>query len=690
MTFYSCALRACTVFGIATLAHTPVSYAQSTPVPLDEIIVTGSPLSVSPNDNLTGTSVISGEELRHRLNGSLGETLKSEPGISSSFFGPGASRPIIRGQGGNRIRILSNGIGSIDASATSPDHASAVEPALASRIEIVRGSGLLRYGSSGSGGIINVIDGRIHDHIPTQTLSGAGRLSYTSVDNGLELALASDYVVFEKSDTGLVLHLEASHRNTDDYNIPAFAESEVLRAAEELSGEHEDEHESPEGMLENSATETTSFAAGLSYIGVENFIGFSLKAQNADYGIPGGHEHEEESEGEDEEGGVTIALEQIRFDVNSQFFLHSRLFDSLTATLGIADYTHTEFEPDGLVGTVFKNKGWETRAEVVQNTSGIWKAAHGIHLSQRDFSAIGAEAFVPPSRSHLYSVYSFHEWDISDVKIEGAIRYEHNTQTNLTLNSDKNFNGISLSSGLKYDISDTLQINGNIYRTLRAPSTEELYSNGPHLATHQYEVGDATLGNETAFGVEAAFSYVSQDQSLKVNLFNILYDDYIFERSTGQQKDGLDIYQFSAIDARFQGFEIELGSYIANIVGFDISGNASLEYVKAQSREDDKAMLPRIPPLGISLGLEAKHDKITGRVEVEHAAAKDVIAPNELVTKSYTLFNASLNYKVSDHFTARLAVNNITNADARQHTSFLKEIVPLPARNVKLTLSSTF
>jgi len=213
---------------LLSASHTAFAQEQ-----LDEIVVTGSLLTNSIDEAITGISVLSDDDLLKRLAPTLGETLKTEPGVSSTAFGAGASRPIIRGQGGDRVRVLNNGVGSIDASAASPDHAVAAEPAQAERIEVVRGASLLRYGSSGSGGIINVIDGRIPSEIPEDGLNGAVRVGATSVDNGREASAAIDY----KLGSSLVLHLDGTFKETDDYRIPGFAESAQLRAEEEAEEE---------------------------------------------------------------------------------------------------------------------------------------------------------------------------------------------------------------------------------------------------------------------------------------------------------------------------------------------------------------------------------------------------------------------------------------------------------------------
>lgn len=441
------------------LAQTPGT--EFTPEFEDEIIVTGSPLARSVDEAIVGVSVLSGEELERRLAGNLGETLKQEPGVSSTFFGAGASRPIIRGQGSDRVRVLTNGIGSIDASSNSPDHAVSVDPAQAERIEILRGAGILRYGSSGAGGIVNVIDGRIPMEMPDSTQVDL-RLSATSVDDGFEAAASIDQPL---GDT-LVFHLDGTLRDARDYRIPGFAESAALRAEEEEEHDHDDDHDDEDhededhdehghddemeeeirDRLPNSFVDTKSVTAGLSYVGDRIKIGGALSRLETDYGIPAGHDHdhghededhddedheddhdedhdEHDHEGEEGEEDIFIALRQTRFDVNAALELDGA-FERLQFFGGFADYEHTEFEGPGEVGTVFTNEGYEGRLELIQAARGNWSAAHGVQLRVRDFSAIGEEAFVPPTETTQYAAYTFHEWDNGPLHIEGAGRVE--------------------------------------------------------------------------------------------------------------------------------------------------------------------------------------------------------------------------------------------------------------------------
>jgi len=275
----------------------------------DVIIVTASPLNPTVDQAIIGHSILTGDELEDRLAATIGETLKLEPGVSATSFGAGASRPIIRGQGGDRVRVLLNGVGSIDASSASPDHAVAAEPAQAERIEVVRGAALLRYGSSGAGGVVNVIDGRIPSEFPDGNTDVAIRLGASSVDLGRQVAASVDQRLGEN----VVFHLDGTFREADNYRIPVFAESQVLLEAE---GEEIPEDIDENRFLENSFARSAGVTAGLSYIDDSGFFGVSFNNFTSTYGIPGGHEEgEEEEEGgeegeEEEEGDVFIELSE--------------------------------------------------------------------------------------------------------------------------------------------------------------------------------------------------------------------------------------------------------------------------------------------------------------------------------------------------------------------------------------------
>ena len=657
----------------------------------DEIIVTGSPLTTTVDEAITGVSVLTGEELSRRLAGTIGETLKNEPGVSSTFFGAGASRPIIRGQGGDRVRVLLNGIGSIDASSASPDHAVAAEPAQAERIEVLRGASLLRYGSSGSGGIINVIDGRIPTELPEDGIDGAVRIGASSVDNGREAAGSVDFGA-----GNLVFHVDGTFRETDDYEIPGFAESAEFRALEEAEEGGEEEGEEEEeafGSLDNSQTKSTSITGGVSYVGERGFFGVAVHKFDSDYGIPGGHEEgeEEEEEGEEEEGEeqVTIDLDQTRLDLNAALEFDG-LIEKVQFFGGYADYEHTEFEAPGEVGTVFTNEGYEARLEAIQRENNGWAAAYGIQLRNRDFSAIGEEAFVPPTETDQIGIYTFQEIELGQFHLEGAARYENTQQENSVTNQDVDFDLISLSAGGDVHLTEAIRFGGTVFRTERAPTTEELFSDGPHLATSQFEIGDPNLGKETATGVEAALRYRQDGRYLTLNAFYTDYSDYIFETETGEVEDGLDVFQFVGEDATFRGFEVQGGADLAQFGSFTLKADALAEYVRAKTDSGD---LPRIPPLSVLTGIEADSERFNFRAELDYAAEQNKIEVFEIPTDDYALVNLFATWRApagTQDVRLSLSVLNLLDDDARQHTSFLKDTVPLPGRNVRFSIASSF
>ena len=705
----------------ATLILVAPAMAQNLDSEIDEIIVTGSPLNRSVDEAITGVSVLSGDELSDRLAATIGETLKSEPGVSSTFFGAGASRPILRGQGGDRIRVLTNGIGSIDASSASPDHAVAAEPAQAERIEVLRGAALLRYGSSGAGGVVNVIDGRIPDSLPEDGLDGAFRIGASSVNAGREVAGSLD-----KALGNFVLHLDGTFKETDDYNIPGFAESDLFRSLEgdehddeehgdedhedEEHEEHDEEENEAFGTLDNSFTKSQSLTGGLSYIGDRGYFGVALHRFESDYGIPGGHSHghaeeheeehedEEEHEGEDhdeheheEEGEemVSISLEQTRFDVNGALEFDG-FIERLQLFGGYADYTHTEFEGPGEVGTVFSNEGYEARLEAIQRERDGWRGAYGVQYRDREFSADGEEAFVPPTTTQQIGVYTFQEKQIGDLHIEGAARYERTDQENSITGQDLSFDGISMSAGGDYHLTDALRFGGTVFRTERAPTTEELFSNGPHLATEQFELGDPNLGIETATGAEFAIRHREEGHFITLNMFYTDYKDYVFERAIGEEEDGLEVFQFVGEDATFKGFEVQGGFDVTRIGNFDIKVDGLAEYVRA---ETESGNLPRIPPLSLLTGIEAESDRFSLRAELDYASEQNKVDAFELPTDDYALVNFFASWKApvgAQPVRLSLSLHNAFDEDARQHASFLKDTVPLPGRNVRFSVATQF
>ena len=677
----------------------PAAYAQSEAHGHsdDTIIVTASPIAHPEHESVIAASVLTADELAARSASSIGELLRTEPGLSSTFFGPAASRPIIRGLGGDRVSVLDAGIGSIDASSVSDDHAVAVEPATAERVEIVRGAASLFYGSSAAGGVVNVFDGRMPSTVPESGVDGALRTSLGSVDDSVEAAGGFDVLLGKVGDANLVFHGDGFYRKTEDYDIPGFAESATLRALEEEeAGPDADDHEEEEvfGTVENSDLETKGGSIGGSLIFENGFIGISGKVLRSNYGVPGAHHHEEE-EGEEEEGEeeetVRIDLEQERYDLMGEFNQPFLIFETAKIRLGYADYVHQELE-GGEIGTTFKNEGYEGRLELIEKEFGRFRGASGIQFRHRDFEAIGDEAFTPPNITDQFGVFTVREYETEDWHVQVAGRYERTSMEARTAGLERDFDTFSVSAGLGVEPSENLFFGVNLLRTERAPAPEELFSDGPHLATNAFELGDPNLGKEIARGADVTMHGEFGPISVTVNGFYTDYRNFVALIPNGTEQDGLPVFEFVARDAVFKGFESQAGADLFSVGNVDVGASAQVDYVRARFK-DDSGDVPRIPPLRSILGMEATSPHFDLRGEVEIAAAQRRNAQLELPTDGYTLVNLAATWRPGGEnhgLSVQLRADNVTNEEARLHTSFLKDVAPLPGRNIRLTLRGEF
>lgn len=669
-------------------AETPSApgVADATDLTRNEIVVTASPIGVSQQDTIIGAQVISAEDLQRRIENTIGETLKREPGVSSTFFGPGASRPIIRGQGGERVAVLDAGIGSLDVSATSPDHAVAVEPATAQRIEIVRGASTLLYGSSAAGGVVNVTSGRIPQAVPENDVSGTLRVGGSTVDAGVNAAGGFDATVAKVGDGAIVFHGEGAYRKADDYKIPGFEQSTRLREQLIADGEQPD---GARGVERNSNLTSDSGSVGASYIAGDSFVGVSASAIQSSYGVPG---VETEADG----SGPSIELRQRRIDFNSEVNKDFLIFKAARVRFGYANYRHQELEADGSPSTLFKTRGWEQRIELVQQKFGPLSGAIGAQIRMRDFNATGNEVFLSPTKTSEWGVFSVQQVALGDWRLEGGARFERSRHDN-DLGGVREFNAVSLSAGVGYKPNDQWFFGVNGMRTERAPAPEELFANGPHLATGNFEVGDPTLGLEIARGVEGTAKFTGGRVALTINGYYTSYKNFVFERTTGATVlfDGEDLPEtrFTASDATFKGTEAQIEAELVRIKGFDIHGDASVDYVRATAAASGTGDVPRIPPLHSIAGLDAKSERLDFRAEVERAGRQFRIGDRELPTDSYVLYNAYVTWRpisTVEGLAVRLSGENLTNEEARPSTSFLKDLVPEPGRNVKVELTANF
>jgi iron complex outermembrane receptor protein len=640
-------------------------------VHLDEIVVSAGVSAQQRSDLYQATDVLTGQRLRERVQASLGETLSDRPGVTSTYFGPGSSRPVIRGVGGDRVRVLEGGVGAGDASSTSPDHAVSVEPLTADRIEVIRGPATLLYGSAAIGGVVNVLDRRLPRGLPPRPISGTLEGIAGTVADELTGAAALDGAVGP-----VAWHASGLRRETGDYRIPGFAE---------LNPPPGDE---PEEVLTNSAVETTRGAAGLSLVGARGYLGVSGLLYDSRYGVPG-HEEEEPAPGAEEEA-VTIDLRQRRLDLEGTW----RFGGPLAATklrVGYADYEHSELEGEA-VGTRFLNESGELRAEAQHARLGALTGAFGVQLGRRDFAAIGEEAFVPPTTTDQFAVFVFEELDGGPVRVQAGARYEWQDARDDDAGLSLKKRGVSLSAGVNWTVREGLRLAVNGTRSVKLPNPEELFSNGPHLATGAFERGSIGLGKETALGLDVG-AHVDRGRFHGVATgFVTGLDGFIYERATGAEVDGLPERAFVQDDARFLGFEAEADIELVHVADGHLALELLGDYVHAELTATDEP-LPRIPPLRVGGGLRYEGGAWTARAGVRRVTAQNRVSALETPTPGYTVVNASVTYRLLTGPVAHELMvrgSNLTDADARNHVSFLKDVVPLPGRDVSVVYRMYF
>lgn len=638
---------------------------------LDEMVVSAGVGATRRSEAYQPATVVTGRDLVALGEATLGETLSRTPGVTSTYFGPGSSRPVIRGMGGDRIRILEAGIGSGDASSTSPDHAVSVEPRGAERIEVIRGAATLLYGSSAVGGVVNVFDGTIAREPPTQLVSG-----YLDVLGGTVADERTGSFSVAARKGPLVLKANGLWRNTSDYAIPGSA-------AEEGGGEK------PVGVLEDSELEGKNGALGLTLVGDRGYLGAAYKKQRLKYGVPGGAR-------EGGEGGVAIDLDQDRFALEGLLRFRSHAARNLKGSFGAASYTHVELE-GGEVGTTFKNDYWEGRLESEHQFGEGVHGAVGAQVSSRNFETIGEEAFVPPSETRMLALFAYEEVSAGDaLRVQGGLRTERQTAEAPTRGITRVDWGVSTSLGLYGSVSEKFSLALTASRSVKLPNAEELFSNGPHVATRAFEIGDPRLGTETAVGLDATAHIHFPAFRASASAFTTGFSGYIYEAATGEVRDGLRAFGFTQGDARFTGFELEAELDVIEGATWEsrphLSVEAMADYVRAELTTTGTP-LPRVSPMRIGGGLNYRHGPFTMRGFVRRTLRQSRVAPLEEPTAGFTMVDATFTYRV---FTGRifhditLVGSNLTNQEARLHTSFLKKFAPLPGRELRLVYRLNF
>ena len=663
----------------------------------EDIVVTAP--YVERLDILSGTSAVSGDVLAEKTRAQLGDILSSLPGVSATSFSPGASRPVLRGYQGNRVAVLTDGIGNIDASNTSADHAVTIDTLTVERIEVLRGPAVLLFGGQAVGGAVNALDKRIPRAIPDEAVHVDALAGYGSAAHDWSGGASVDVPLTER----VVVHLDGSYRNSDDLRTGGYILAPSLRAevldfaAEETSeGNLDEAAEAREladqsGRIPNSAVKSWTAAGGIAFIDDGGNMGLSYSIYDTNYGIPArpgsGHAH---GDGGEEEAPVTIGMRQYRFDFRGEVDLGDGLFEKLRLRAGYANYSHTEFEGDE-IGTIFNSKGFEGRAEFIQNDRGGWRGASGAQYQSRNLDAIGAEAFVPPNKSQQFGLFTLQEFTAGNLDAEVALRFDTAELRADILGISRSFNNVSGAFGVGYHIGD-LKIGANLSRTGRAPAVEELFSNGPHIATQAFEVGDPLLKSERAWNGELYARYDTANTAFNLTLYTNRFDNFIYEAETGAVEDDLPVFQYFQNDAKVWGVEFQGSQNVARFGDVDLKVDAVADYTRAKI-SGGAGNVPRIPPLRMLGGVELNGARLDLRGEIEWSDAQTKTAPFETATDGFTLVNATATWRPfgSNRNIALIAsANNIFDVVARRSASFTKDFVPLSGRDFRLSARISF
>ncbi len=733
-------------------AYSTSAFADTDPldreiIDLQQVNITASPFALKQEDLVISSHSLSDHELNRAIQSSLGATLENQPGITSTAYAPGASRPIIRGLGGDRVRILQNGTDTFDVSFTSPDHGVSVEPLLTERIEIVHGPASLLYGNAAIGGVVNVID----KSMPTEPVNG---IEGTAEARGSSV---SDETVFGTSiqggDGNFAWSIGYVKRDAEDYDIPGYAESAFQRELEahededehhdeeeheegEEEGEHEEgedhDHEHEEevfGTLENSFMESESLSLGLSWFGEGVTYGLAFNQYDSFYGVPGhahAHEdehdeegqdegeegHDEDEEGHDEEEGehddehgeeeesVVIDLKKQHFSFRAEWINPIDFFESIELDIGYGDYEHTELEgtaEDREVGTQFFRDGFDLRLvgihEPIDNLTGAW----GFHAKEESFEAIGEEAFVPSNDLSSYALFAVErlQTDWGAIEFGGRIENQSISQDDNTL-GDADETTYNLSFGTITRMQDDSIVAFNMAYNERAPNAAELYAFGPHAGTQSFEIGNADLDIEASINTEVSWrksvgfvtgeitAYYSDFKNfvylehLEEEVFETLYPD--------ADSDGLDILIAEAVDAEFYGVELDVSFHIIDTMAQRLHFSVLMDQTRATNQTENNN-LPRIPTRRIGARLDYEIGAWTMGAGARYHSKARHLAPDESPSESYTLAEADISYRfeAGQSVIELFAVGrNLTDEEARPNTSFVKDLVPLPGRNVEL------
>jgi iron complex outermembrane receptor protein len=673
-----------------------VAHAQAGGHAQGDIVITAAPLEQRADETATPVVTLTGEELIHRRAATLGETLAGQPGINFENFGGGASRPVIRGQSSPRVQVLTDSANVQDASAISPDHNVTGEPLLLRGIEVLRGPATLLYGSGAIGGAVNLLDEKVPTFIPEAGAGGAAEARLGTGDD--ERSFVGGMTV---GIGPIALRAEGVHRTSNDYRVPgSFGEDRV-------HGTHND-------------SSTASF--GASWIGADGYLGVAYTRQHNEYGVPGhnhdyeschphgislhcgGHgeeeEHDHDHDHEHEQEDVPfVKLKSERFDIRSDYRNVMPWLEKVRFRLSFTDYVHDEIE-DGEAENTFRNKAMDGRLEFTHAPVGGLRGTFGVQRSQSDFQAIsgGTTATLDTDTTNT-AIFLMETLPLGNVRLEAAARQEWQTvESRITRYPSITHKPFSASASAIWGFGGDYSVALSLAHTERAPSVQELYAYGLHLATNTYEIGivsgntrlptDVSESVERSNSINLTLRKTQGPTTFTIGAYHQDFSNYIYAQTLDQFED-FRLIRYAGAGATFTGVDGE----VRHRFGEQFAIAAFGDYVRAKLK-DGGGDLPRIPAGRFGARGDAHIGPFTADAEYYHVFAQNRFAAYETRTPGYDMVNATLAYRLElgDTRSAELFVRgtNLTNALAYNHTSFIRDFSPLRGRNFVFGLRAGF
>lgn len=657
---------------------------------LDTIQVTAHPLVQTAVDYSAADNVIKSDQLVQGGT-TIGEALSDQVGVYSNQFGPGASRPVIRGQDAARVKVLANASETMDVSTLSPDHAVTVDPTLAKQIEIVRGPSTLLYGAGNVGGLVNITDNKIPTQMPENGYEGKLGVRYNT---GNDEKLATAGVTVGLGDQ-VALRVEGLKRDANNYIAPDYV--------------HEGEKER---RVDNTFAESQNVTLGLSWIYDRGFTGVSYTNRQDQYGLPGhnheyesceahlagqphlhcgehDHDHEEDThEAHDHShAGPWVDLKSERYDFRSELADPFAGFQKLRVQASYTDYQHDEIE-EGQAATTFKSEGYDTRLELLHNPIGAWEGVIGTQFGRQKLDITGEEAlFAGPSTTDKWSLFALEHRQWNDVHFELAARLDQQSIDIDSPQKDYDDHAFSYSGAANWAFAPNYKLSLVASHQERLPMAQELYSQGKHLATNTYELGNENLAVEKSNNLELGFHYDTDRLNYHVHVFHNWFDDYIYAQTLDRYED-FRLIQYTQDKARFYGAEGEISYQLSPIYTATLFG----DYVRGKIDAEGDA--PRVPGGRVGTRFDADFgDGFSGTAEYYRAFKQDKIAVYETETDGYNMVNLGLAYaaRLSDKTDYRVyaKANNLLDETVYNHASFLSTL-PQMGRNFTVGLEFGF